>query len=633
MKTPADYYRSLERLIEENPHQVFIIQDRRALHNEARAQGVEFMVGGEPTENLRCPTCGQPGKIHQDKFWQKNLLRCWDGHIWDKTKLPTHSGGPGQDTVSSSLVITKSQEPDLMIDLEKAKKDEDVFPHKYASKHRSPGGNLVYIYAQDREGGTNRSTGFEGAEAKKKEPEPPKQGQKRKGMKEALADSPSWLQEYSKAGLEIPQSTQKVISEATKLVGPEQFEQFVNNVAARHPDVKKPLDQAFMVEAVARDIFARYSTAKNPSDEIGDTERKQGNRPGGYMPTNPAFKKPWQMSPEEFGERKSLNPKLGEGKDHRQHVEEAAERGESVPWQAIKPYSDLAETYKDKKPALKLSPETEEYVKKFRDLTADIPTRFDSWVRPEIRKDGDQYLTGEKASGYNIDQYDVADGGVYSHIMTSKDPVIMYHMYAQNKAHGEELLALMHEHGLNPKYTVIKRASAVLWEDDWGPLDKEMSGRDIETPQGKKKIAYSSDYILAFKPRNDDEAKAISEAVIKNTSLGAHADKAIHHSYYVPDVRASQPVEGFDHAHLNVKQVGSQELCILTKHDWIRAEKKAASSPDEAKEQGDYDDGFDRFDVYLNPEFKAFIKSVRVTLFKSKRFPGDFLFVNVEGLE
>ena len=641
IKTPGDYYRSMERLMQENAHQVFVIEDMRALHNEAREHGIEFMVGGEPKENLRCPVCDEPGKNRSPIG--KYKMECSNHHEWDSRVVSGHSGGPGQGTQDCKIDIVKSDGEPLLI-LEKGAKDEEVFPHKYKSRDRSPSGNWVYTYAEDATG--PRYTGFEGEAAKKNPAAPPAQNAVRKdkvdgpkGLKSNPEGQENWFQHYFQARLDVPESTQKVVGEAVKLVGMEQFQSFVNNVKARHPNLKTPGDEAHLVETVAADVFSRHNPSNKSRDKVEGQDREHAERPGGFMPVNPALKKPWQMSKDEFEERKSINPSLGEGKSHRQHVEEAVASKQSVPWQAIKPYNDLAETYKDHKPALKLTPETEEYVAKFRELTADIPKSFLSWVKPEIRRDGDDYLTGKKASGYNIDQYDVADGGVYSHMMTAKDPLVLYHMYAQNKTHGEELLALLHENGINARYTVVKRASAVLWDENWGPIDKEMSERQLEKPITTKegtmsKIAYSSDYIIAFKPRNSDEAKAIADAVVKNTSLSSNADKAIHHSYFVPDVRASQPVEGFEHAHLNVKRVGSQELCILTKNDWIRDdEREAAASPDEAKEQGDYDEGFERFDVYLNPEFKAFIKSLRVSLFKSQRFPGQFIFVNVEGLE
>jgi hypothetical protein len=41
----ADYFRSMERMIEANPHMVYVAQDKRALRQTARDLGIEYSVG------------------------------------------------------------------------------------------------------------------------------------------------------------------------------------------------------------------------------------------------------------------------------------------------------------------------------------------------------------------------------------------------------------------------------------------------------------------------------------------------------------------------------------------------------------------------------------------------------------
>ena len=79
------------------------------------------------------------------------------------------------------------------------------------------------------------------------------------------------------------------------------------------------------------------------------------------------------------------------------------------------------------------------------------------------------------------------------------------------------------------------------------------------------------------------------------------SDYAIPNSFYVPDVRSSQKVDNFERRYLNVKRMGSQELCVLTREDWIHKEGEAPQSKEEvaARRDEDYHPEFVRDYVWL----------------------------------
>lgn len=92
----------------------------------------------------------------------------------------------------------------------------------------------------------------------------------------------------------------------------------------------------------------------------------------------------------------------------------------------------------------------------------------------------------------------------------------------------------------------------------------------------KKTVAYSSDYIVAWRAKDDKQAEAIAETLKRyahrgDPKFGGNEQEAIHHSWYVPDVRSSKKVDAYEEKFLNVIDVGAQELCILTKNGWIDA--------------------------------------------------------------
>jgi len=642
-----------ERMIEENPHQVYVIQDKRALRDMARELGVEFDVGDKEEVRggmSRGKTLKDIAKKHQVSMehLSKQLV------MGMKVEMEhTSDIGLARKIAKDHLVedpnyytklrkmekpalkdLVRSQEPALYIDLEKGKKGEEVYPHEYRERHLSPGGNWVYIYEEPEE----KKTGFPEKPVPQAKPPEEHAGKKRGEMRQELKESPSWLRDYAMSGLAIPASTQKAMQLASEAMGGRKaFQERVDIIASRNQHITSEKDKAFLVEAVSRDILQRkkFESGKNSA-----TPDELAKRPGGYSPDNPAFMQVWQLSPQEFETRRSVDRKL-EKVDHKQEVSRAIERGEHVPWGAVKPYQDLADKYTEKREKPKLAPATEEYVQKYRKWTGSVPKKFEAWVSPRVKKEGDSYLLRKKASGYNIDSYEVADEGIYSHMMTADEKIISYHMYAQSVDHGEELLAVMHEQGLSPEYTVVKRASAVFWDDNWGPLDKEQTFREVDTPEGKKKIAYSSDYILAFRPQTEAEGEAITKLIQDRTNTTHNPSKALPHSYYVPDVRSSKKVDAFDRAFLNVKRMGRQELCILTKNDWIRSGKyAAASSPLEARlggreEVGDYDPDFRREYTWIDRKQSPEKASEKPTLadvvksLESEKLSKEILFVKL----
>lgn len=571
--TKRDFYARLEHMAEENPHEIYVVEDVSAIRNQARADGVELSVG-------------DPELLISDKQPAKR----------------TQEG-------------------------------EDRFPHKYVKKYQAPSGNWVYIYPEDEQ----KQTGFKTPEDM---PHPPAVGKKRTDMKAAVKNKPQAFQDYVKAGLQHPESTQQAIAEAVKMHGQAAFQRMVDRVKANHPHLTDPRDQAFLVEAVARNLIGRkveeFTQQAHATPEGSKNKPNRfAKRPGGFMPANPAERQPWQLTKEEFEARKGLDPKVG-GKDYHATVKDAIQRGEYVPAMVFAQdgMEDLRNLAQDNKPKMELSPETKAYVEKYERLAADLPERPGQWIKSEVRDEGNKYLFGQKASGYNIDSYDVADAGIYSHMMTAKEHIVMYHMYAAQKEHGRELLALMHENGLNPEYTVVKRVSAVKWDKSW-PRERELEYKE----HGDNLVGYSADYILAFRPRNQEEAEAINDLIQERANINPNnpnRHQGIHNSWMTPDVRASQKTDSFEQMYLNVKRMGSQELCILTRNDWIRSGKQAApSSEEEARlsskdDLGDYDEGFRREQTWVNPELAEYVKSVRVNFYKSQRFPGQFIYISHE---
>jgi hypothetical protein len=621
--TQREYFRQQERLIEDQPHMVHVIQEKRALRDAAHDLGIEYSVGDAD------PMCECS---HHFSSHGKKGSKCITGDHCRCKKF--------------SETAEKSQADPLLYvgdlgDFEKGKKGEDVFPHKYESKSMSPGGNWVYIYARDQ---GQRKTGFE------KQPAPvgnkpqtpwtprgkvPEVGNKYHRMQDELetAKQPPWVRNFFLASTQNPELTPKAMSLAVQHIGPQAFQAYVAQLSEKNKHIKGEDDRRFLIEMAARNVLTQKKLAEGQKTS---EPKESAAKPGGIAPFSAQERQPFQMTPKHFEHMKRQHPAFKNAGDHRDHVEAAVNRGEYVPWGALKPYPDLAKEYEEKRPDLAMTPETKSYVEKFDKLTSDLKPTFDSWVKPDVKAAGDDILVGKKASGYNIDSYDVADNGVYSHMMTAKDQIVMYHMYAQHTDHGRELLAVMHEQGINPEYTVVKRASAVFWDPNWGDVDPEMSARDVDTPEGKKQIAYSSDYILAFRPRSQEESEAIYSVIQKKAHMGFNPQDALPQSWYVPDVRSSKKVDQFENVHLNVKSVGHQELCVLTKHDWIREGKiEYAKSPEEAaqgvEQRGDYDSSFRHENVWIEREQPSHRERLKkptlAAVVKSDHESGEIIYV------
>lgn len=589
-KTAArKYYRSLDRLLEQDPHMVHVIQDKRALRDEARLHGIEFMVGDTP--------------------------ECWCDHAKDG-----HDGGKGACSVeeckckgyrvpkirkSQSLIVSLEgfEDKTETVSLNKAEKGEDVYPHKYVEKYTTPSGNIVYIYADDlKHSNVPKETGFEGKEKKGPQDE---LGKKRARVTDEVKDAHPEIQAKTLEGLAGRESTQRAMQLATKFYGgPEKFEAQFEKVLASNPHLDAKENRHHMIEA-----FAKSTILAHPEIDVAEpytgsdaSTGKYKNVAGGQMHPDVRQRQPWQLTGDQYKERQGIDPAIGDV-SHEDVIRDAHERGEFIPAKVLEEHSEVKEDYLDSRGDLDLSPETEKYIEKFDKLTKGLPTTFESWVKPDLKSLGDDLLTSEKTSGYNIDSFDVSERGIYSHMMTADENVVLYHMYAQNAGHGREMLAIMHENGLDPQYTVVKRASAVYWDDGWGEPSKEMTTRSVSvTKDGKKqdrRIAYSSDYVLAFKPDSKEQAEAIYAVLAKHGNM--NSDHAIPHAYYVPDTRSSQKVDAFEKSYLNIFQKGSQELTVLTKNDWIRSDDKPAVSREEARkpEARDYKKGMLRENVWI----------------------------------
>lgn len=559
----------LDQIIERNPHMVHVIQEKRALRDEARRVGIDFLVG-----DPEC-ACDHARDGHHDEKGACSVKGC----DCKKYRVPR---------ANKKAESQKSQSHGLYISLEKSTKGEDVYPHKYVEKYTTPSGNVVYIYTDDLKHGQGpKSTGFEGEPQKM--PPLPEIGKKRARMAQETEGADPKAREYILGGLAQRESTQRAMSLAVKFLGgPEQFEAELGKVMKANPHLDDVKHKHYAVEALARSVLLAHPEIDVAAPHAGEKSitGQFKNKAGGVMHPDENQRQPWQLGKDQFAARQGVDPAL-EGKSHEDVVKDAHERGEFIPAKVLEDVPSIKEDYLEGRGKLDLSPETEEYVSKFDKLVEGLPTTFDSWVKPDLKNLGDDLLVTGKTSGYNIDSYEVTDRGIYSHMMTADKDVVLYHMYAQHAGHGREMLALMHENGLDPQYTVVKRASAVQWDDAWGKPDKEMTTRDLG---GGKKIAYSSDYILAFKPSSKEQADEIYKTLAKHGNM--NKDHAIPHSYYVPDVRSSKKIDDFEKVYLNIFPKGSQELTVLTKNDWIREEGPAVSKEvAQKKESREYKKG------------------------------------------
>lgn len=594
----AEYLRNLDRIIDSGPHKVYIIQEKRALRDYARELDVELVVGDGADDHEKADSGSKPPPM-------KSV-----------SKAPSPgSGGDGQ----------------------KEGPDGERWPHKYKKRYKSPRGQWVYVY--DEEG--PKRTGF--APIPEPMPKSPAIGEKRakvaqsvkdragqaKGKaKEQMFDFHQWVRN----SMNVPENTQKTMASAVTYLGGgqkgmDELKKRHDDWMVKNPHIEHPEDKAFAGEMLAREVLAAHQQGEDPQ-----VASRYNKRPGGFTPKDPNLRQPWQLTRDEFTARQGKDPKV-QGQDYMQMLSQAAERGEYIPNHVLgqggdektsQEMHDFKQNYlKDQKPEVEMSDETKAYVEKFDKLVGDLPKKFDGWVKHEVRREGDKYLGAAKASGYNIDSYDVTDAGIYSHMMTAPETLVLYHQYAEHADHGRELLAKLHEHGIDCEYTVIKRGSAVAWDNSW-PDEAEMTYRETgeKDDSGKpKRIGYSSDYVLAFRPKDDKQAEDIAALLHEHAHageerFGAQPHQAIHRSWYVPDVRASKKIDGYGRAFLNVKTMGHQELCILTKNDFIKkGETAAPQTPADARggegSDEDYDDSFKREYVFVDQALHDVIKALR----------------------
>lgn len=601
----AEYLRNLDRIIDSGPHKVYIIQEKRALRDFARELDVELVVGDEANT--------------PDEPKEPKTASAGTGGV-SKTPTPGSGGGEGQ----------------------KEGPDGERWPHKYKKRYKSPSGNWIYVY--DEEG--PKRTGF--APTPAPTPAAPAEGQKRARVAGNVKDRARQtggkarkdmfdFHQWVRSSMNVPETTTKVIGSAVTYLGGGQ--KGMDELKKRHDDwmVKNPHitqneDKAFAGEMLAREVVGAHQQGEVGKEAGPQDASRYASRPGGFTPKDANLRQPWQLTRDEFTARQGKDPKI-QGQDYEKMLSQAAERGEYIPNHVLGQggddefsarMHDFKQDYlKNQKPEVKMTDETKAYVEKFEKLTDNLPKKFDHWVKSEVRGEGDKYLSGSKASGYNIDSYDVTDAGIYSHMMTAPETLVLYHQYAEHADHGKELLAKLHEHGVDCEYTVVKRGSAVAWDNNW-PDEAEMTYRDTgeKDDQGRpKRIGYSSDYVLAFRPKNDKQAEDIAALLHEHAHageerFGAQPHQAIHRSWYVPDVRSSKKIDGYGRAFLNVKTMGHQELCILTKNDFIKKGGQAApSSPAEARggegSQEDYDESFQREYVYVDQALHDVIKALR----------------------
>ncbi len=665
-----EYFRQLDRDLDAAEPKVYVIQERRALREMARDLGVEFLLGdakeearGGLSQGMTLEDIAKKHKVSLDRIkTQFEIGRKVEREHTESQKKADKIARDHLveiwDYYTRLKKVEKSSDPELVILIEKAGRapiaghietstphasdaphasGEERWPHKYTRRYKGRDGKWVYVYAED----TAKQHGFHPGFPKEREKmqEPPPIGQKRaRVMREVeeraaqkRADEPKkaygdW-REAVKEMLKVPGVTQDVMREAMTKVGMKGFEDAVKETQKKFKGIDHPQDIGLMVEHTARTIVGR---AGHEDAELTKTEpSKFAKRPGGFVASDVNMRHAWQLTAKEYEDRRQHDHALM-GTDYKSVITAAMKRGEYVPNNVLtqdvegtdleKWLPDAAEHYlKEQKPEPKFTQETLTYLEKFERLSEGLPTKFDAWVDSKAKAEGDSYLLRQKASNYNIDAYDVTDAGIYAHMLQSKDQTVMYHQYSQDVRHGRELLGLLHEHGIDAEYTVIRRASAVFWDPAWGPVDKEMTTRTLDSKNEKgdnHQIAYSSDYILAFRPKDQKQAEGLVELLKDYANRGdsGKPHQAIHGSWKVPDVRSTKAVDKYEELFLNLKEVGGQDLTILTRHDWIRSGKEAApGDPSEVEQgtdvQGDYDPEFRREKLFVDGELAGYVKS------------------------
>jgi DNA repair protein RadC len=185
--------------------------------------------------------------------------------------------------------------------------------------------------------------------------------------------------------------------------------------------------------------------------------------------------------------------------------------------------------------------------------------KFSQFVDPETEKQGDKLLLRGETSGYNVTMYEVGEAGGFAAAMKAKELSLIYSMYNIHPEHGKKVITEIAKTGAKFDYAIVKKASAVRWDESWG----EDPGVEVQK-HGDQLIGKSLEYSIIFRPDSKEDAEKIAEWL--NDKADANHEDAVDDSWYVPDVRQTgkETVDKYEDAVVNMKQVGNQQLIVMT---------------------------------------------------------------------
>ena len=183
---------------------------------------------------------------------------------------------------------------------------------------------------------------------------------------------------------------------------------------------------------------------------------------------------------------------------------------------------------------------------------------FKDLVEKGLAQEGDELLSTGKAS-----HYEVVEGDGLAAALLGTARYVCYAMYAGGKGrqHGMAVLTRMYEAGLRVPFDLYLKGSAARWDRAWGD-DKEF-GVEYDK-EGDRLTARSVEYVLSFRPRDDEEAGKVVAWLLENCRQ--ESQDAVPGSWEVPDVRTNVrgQTEGMRGAVVNFKPVGDKTLLVIT---------------------------------------------------------------------
>jgi len=185
--------------------------------------------------------------------------------------------------------------------------------------------------------------------------------------------------------------------------------------------------------------------------------------------------------------------------------------------------------------------------------------KFSQFVDTETEKQGDELLLKGETSGYNVTMYEVGESGGFAAAMKAKELSLIYSMYNIHPEHGKKVITEIAKTDAKFDYAIVKKASAVRWDESWG----KDPGVEVQK-HGDQLIGKSLEYSIIFRPDSKEDAEKI--AAWLNDKADANHEGAVEDSWYVPDVRQTgkETIDKYEDAVVNMKQVGNQQLIVMT---------------------------------------------------------------------